>query len=338
MAEKKNGGFRTSIGGQALIEGILMRGPEKQAIVVRDQEGKLVEKVEELRLIKDKHPILGVPLIRGTVNFLAAMVNGVKALMYSADFYPDDEAAQPSKLDLWLEQHLSSKKLESAVVGLSVVLGVGMSILLFLVLPTLLTGAVLHFFPNFPLWGRNVMEGLLKILIFLLYLFLCSRLKDIHRVFQYHGAEHKCIHCFESGRELTPENCQEFYTLHPRCGTSFLVFVLVISLIVFSFLGWPNLALRIVSRLLLIPFIAGISYEVLKWAGKSDNWFIKIISIPGLYLQKLTTAPPDNEQLEVAIAAVKAVMDEDAPLYEGIAGKDGKFIKTAEEFYKEAGV
>ena len=191
MAEKKNGGFRTSIGGQALIEGILMRGPEKQAIVVRDQEGKLVEKVEELRLIKDKHPILGVPLIRGTVNFLAAMVNGVKALMYSADFYPDDEAAQPSKFDLWLEQHLSSKKLESAVVGLSVVLGVGMSILLFLVLPTLLTGAVLHFFPNFPLWGRNVMEGLLKILIFLLYLFLCSRLKDIHRVFQYHGAEHK---------------------------------------------------------------------------------------------------------------------------------------------------
>ena len=150
MAEKKNGGFRTSIGGQALIEGILMRGPEKQAIVVRDQEGKLVEKVEELRLIKDKHPILGVPLIRGTVNFLAAMVNGVKALMYSADFYPDDEAAQPSKFDLWLEQHLSSKKLESAVVGLSVVLGVGMSILLFLVLPTLLTGAVLHFFPNFP--------------------------------------------------------------------------------------------------------------------------------------------------------------------------------------------
>ena len=184
----------------------------------------------------------------------------------------------------------------------------------------------------------NLTEGLLRIAIFVIYVLLISKMKDIHRVFQYHGAEHKCILCFESGRELTPENCQEFYTLHPRCGTSFLVFVLVISLIVFSFLGWPNLALRIVSRLLLIPFIAGISYEVLKWAGKSDNWFIKIISIPGLYLQKLTTAPPDNEQLEVAIAAVKAVMDEDAPLYEGIAGKDGKFIKTAEEFYEEAGV
>ena len=168
MAEKRNGGFRTSIGGQALIEGILMRGPEKQAIVVRDQEGKLVEKVEELRLIKDKHPALGLPLIRGTVNFLAAMVNGVKALMYSADFYPDDENAQPSKFDLWLERHLSSKKLEGAIVGLSVVLGVGMSIFLFLVLPTLLTGAVLRFFPGFPLWGRNVMEGLLKIVIFLL--------------------------------------------------------------------------------------------------------------------------------------------------------------------------
>ena len=206
MAEKKNGGFRTSIGGQALIEGILMRGPEKQAIVVRDRDGKLVEKVEELRLIKDRYPILGLPLIRGTVNFLAAMVNGVKALMYSADFYPDDEAAQPSKFDLWLEKHLSSKKLESAIVGLSVVLGVGMSILLFLVLPTFLTGGVLHFFPNFPLWGRNVMEGLLKIVIFLLYLFLCSRLKDIHRVFQYHGAEHKTIFCYEAGLPLTVEN------------------------------------------------------------------------------------------------------------------------------------
>ena len=181
MAEKKQCAFRTSIGGQALIEGILMRGPEKQAVVVRNQEGELVEKVEELKLIKDKHPILGWPLIRGTVNFLSSMVNGVKALMYSADFYPDEEEAEPSKLELWLEKHLSSKKLESAVIGLAVVMGVGMSIFLFLVLPTFLTGGLLHFFPGFPLWGRNVIEGLLKIVIFLLYLFLCSRMKDIHR-------------------------------------------------------------------------------------------------------------------------------------------------------------
>ena len=179
MAEKKSCAFRTSIGGQALIEGILMRGPEKQAIVVRDQEGNLVEKVEELKLIKDRYPILGWPLVRGTVNFLDSMVKGVKALMYSADFYPDEEAAQPSKFELWLEEHLSSKKLESVIVALAVVMGVGLSVFLFMVLPTFLTGGLTHFFPRFPMWGRNLLEGILKIAIFLLYLVFCSRQKDI---------------------------------------------------------------------------------------------------------------------------------------------------------------
>ena len=191
--ENKSCAFRTSIGGQALIEGVMMRGPEKQAIVVRDQEGNLVEKVEDLKFIKDRYPILGLPLVRGTVNFLAAMVNGVKALMYSADFYPDEEAAQPSKFELWLEKHLSSKKLEQAIVALAVVLGVGLSVFLFMVLPTFITGGILHFFPGFPMWGRNLVEGILKIAIFLLYLIFCSKQKDIYRVFQYHGAEHKSI-------------------------------------------------------------------------------------------------------------------------------------------------
>ena len=312
MAEKKNGGFRTSIGGQALIEGILMRGPEKQAIVVRDQEGKLVEKVEELRLIKDKHPILGVPLIRGTVNFLAAMVNGVKALMYSADFYPDDEAAQPSKFDLWLEQHLSSKKLESAVVGLSVVLGVGMSILLFLVLPTLLTGAVLHFFPNFPLWGRNVMEGLLKILIFLLYLFLCSRLKDIHRVFQYHGAEHKTIFCYEAGLPLTVENVRIQPRHHPRCGTSFLFVVVIVSIIVsslvFPYINWQSIWVRVGVKLLLLVPVVGVTYEFNRLVGAHDNVVTRILSAPGMWLQNFTTHEPDDSMIEVAIEAMKLVI------------------------------
>ena len=171
----------------------MMRGPEKQAVVVRDQEGNLVEKTEPLKFIKDRYPILGWPLIRGTVNFLAAMVNGVKALLYSADFYPDEEVGEPSKFEQWLEKHLSSKKLESLIMGLAVVLGVGMSIFLFMVLPTFLTGGLLHFFPGFPLWGRNVLEGLLKISIFMLYLWGCSRMKDMRRVFQYHGAEHKTI-------------------------------------------------------------------------------------------------------------------------------------------------
>ena len=260
MAEEKNScGFRTSIGGQALIEGILMRGPEKQAIVVRDQDGNLVEKVEALKMIKDRYPILGVPLIRGTVNFLAAMVSGVKALMYSADFYPDEEVSQPSKFEEWLEKHLSSEKLEKAIVAFAVLLGVGMSIFLFLVLPTLLTGGILHFFPGFPLWGRNVVEGLLKIVIFMAYLILCSKQKDIYRVFQYHGAEHKTIFCYENEEELTVENVRKYTRFHPRCGTSFLLIVLVVSVLVFSFVTWNSLVIRVLLKLVLLPVTVGIS-------------------------------------------------------------------------------
>ena len=265
MAEHSSGAFRTSIGGQALIEGILMRGPEKQAIVVRDKDGQLVEKVEELKLIKDRYPILGIPLIRGTVNFLAAMVSGVKALMYSADFYPEEEESQPSKFEQWLEKHLSSEKLEKAVVGLAVLLGVGMSIFLFLVLPTLLTGGILHFFPGFPLWGRNVVEGLLKIAIFLAYLILCSKQKDIYRVFQYHGAEHKTIFCYEAGLPLTVENVRIQPRHHPRCGTSFLFVVIFVSILVSAvvFGIWPatNVWLRTLVHFLLLPVVVGITYE-----------------------------------------------------------------------------
>ena len=315
MAEQKSCAFRTSIGGQALIEGILMRGPEKQAIVVRDQEGQLVEKVEELRLIKDRYPILGLPLIRGTVNFLAAMVNGVKALMYSADFYPDDGAAQPSKFDLWLEKHLSSKKLESVIVGLAVVLGVGMSILLFLVLPTFLTGGVLHFFPDFPLWGRNVMEGLLKIAIFLLYLFLCSRLKDIQRVFQYHGAEHKTIFCYEQGLPLTVENVRKQSKHHPRCGTSFLFVVIVVSIllssVLFAFVHVTNTFARMGLHLLLLPIIVSITYELNRLVGKYDNALTRILTAPGLWLQNWTTFEPDDSMIEVGIRAFTLVLPEE---------------------------
>ena len=262
--EKKSCAFRTSIGGQALIEGILMRGPEKQAIVVRDQEGKLVEKVEELKFIRDRYPILGVPLIRGTVNFLDSMVNGVKALMYSADFYPDGEEAQPSKFEQWLETHLSSKKLESAIVTLAVVMGVGLSVFLFMVLPTFLTGGILHFFPGFPLWGRNVVEGLLKIAIFLIYLIFCSKQKDIYRVFQYHGAEHKTIFCYEAGLPLTVENVRVQPRHHPRCGTSFLFVVIFVSILFSSvvFGIWPitNVWLRTLVHLVLLPLVVGVTY------------------------------------------------------------------------------
>ena len=309
--------FRTSIGGQALIEGILMRGPEKEAIVVRDQEGKLVEKVEPLKFVRDRYPILGVPLIRGTVNFLDSMVHGVKALMYSADFYPDEEAAQPSKFEQWLEKHLSSKKLESAIVTLAVVLGVGLSVFLFMVLPTFLTGGLLHFFPDFPLWGRNLLEGLLKIVIFLLYLIFCSRQKDIYRVFQYHGAEHKTIFCYEAGLPLTVENVRIQPRHHPRCGTSFLFVVIFVS-ILFSgvvFGIWPitNVWLRTAVHLLLLPLVVGVTYEFNRWVGRhvQDNGLAKILTAPGLWMQNFTTNEPDDSMIECAIRSLELVLPEE---------------------------
>ena len=312
--ENKSCAFRTSIGGQALIEGIMMRGPEKQAIVVRDQEGNLVEKVEDLKFVKDRYPALGWPLIRGTVNFLASMVNGVKALMYSADFYPEEEPTQPSKFELWLEKHLSSKKMESAVITLAVVLGVGMSIFLFMVLPTFLTGGILHFFPDFPMWGRNLLEGILKIAIFMLYLIFCSKQKDIYRVFQYHGAEHKTIFCYEAGLPLTVENVRIQTRHHPRCGTSFLFVVIFVSILLSSvvFGIWPisNALLRTLVHLLMLPLVVGITYEFNRWVGRhvQESRLAQILTAPGLWMQNFTTNEPDDSMIEVAIRSIELVL------------------------------
>ena len=314
--ENKSCAFRTSIGGQALIEGILMRGPEKQAIVVRDQEGNLVEKVESLRFIKDRYPVLGLPLVRGTVNFLDSMVGGVKALMYSADFYPEEEAAKPSKFELWLEKHLSSKKLESAVVALAVALGVGMSVFLFMILPTLLTGAVLHFLPGFPLWGRNLVEGLLKVVIFMAYLILCSRQKDIYRVFQYHGAEHKTIFCYEAGLPLTVENVCAQPKHHPRCGTSFLFVVIVVSILlsslVFSFIHVENTFARMGMHLLMLPLIVAITYEINRYVGGHEGAVCRLVRAPGMAIQRWTTFEPDDTMIEVGIKAFTEVLPQEA--------------------------
>ena len=299
--------FRTSIGGQALIEGILMRGPEKQAIVVRSKEG-LVEKVEELKLIRDRYPILGLPVLRGAVTFVDSMVRGVKALMYSADFFPEEEG-EPSKLDLWLEKKLGSEKLQKLVVALAVVLSLGLTIGLFMILPTFLAGLLGRFIPNVVI--HNLVESVIKLLIFFGYLLLCSKQKDIQRVFQYHGAEHKTIACFESGKELTVENVRPCTRLHKRCGTSFLLFVMLISMIVFFFVRTDVFWLRLITRICLVPFIAGISYEVIRWAGNSESSFVKIVSAPGLCLQKLTTAEPDASQIECAIAAMKGVLEDE---------------------------
>ena len=303
--------FRTSIGGQALIEGILMRGPEKQAIVVRSKEG-LVEKVEELKLIRDRYPILGLPVLRGAVTFVDSMVRGVKALMYSADFFPEEES-KPSKLDLWLEKKLGSEKLQKLVVALAVVLSLGLTIGLFMILPTFLAGLLGRFIPNVVV--HNLVESVIKLLIFFGYLLLCSKQKDIQRVFQYHGAEHKTIFCYEAGLPLTVENVRVQPRHHPRCGTSFLFVVIVVSIlcssIVFSYVNWQNLWVRVAMHLLLLIPVVGVTYEFNRFVGRHDNAVTRVLSAPGMWLQNFTTNEPDDSMLEVAIEALKLVLPEE---------------------------
>ena len=307
---EKNNQFRTSIGGQALIEGILMRGPEKQAIVVRSPEG-LVTRVEELTLVKDKYPILGWPIIRGTVTFLDSMVRGVKALMFSADYYHDDENTQPSKLDQWLEAHIPVEKLQSVLVWVSVLLSLGLTLLLFMLLPTFIAG--LFHAPHAAV--HNLIEGAVKIVIFLGYLILCSRQKDVRRVFCYHGAEHKTIFCYEAGLPLTVENARIQPKHHPRCGTSFLFVVIVVSIlcssIVFSYVNWQNLWVRVGMHLLLLIPVVGVTYEFNRFVGRHDNAVTRILSAPGMWLQNFTTNEPDDSMLEVAIEALKLVLPEE---------------------------
>lgn len=301
--------FRTTIGGQALIEGILMRGPEKQAIVVRKPDGDLVTKVEELHLIKERHPILGVPLIRGTVNFLDSMVKGVQALMFSAEFYPEDEeeaAAEPSKFEVWLEKKLGSEQFMKVLIALAVVLGIGFSVCLFILLPAFLGGLLQKVISSYLVC--NLLEGVLRIVIFLLYLILCSKQKDMKRVFAYHGAEHKTIFCYERGLELTVDHVRDMPRHHPRCGTSFLFVVLVLSILLFSVVQVESVLLQMLLKLLLLPVLVSITYEINRFVGRHDTALTRIITAPGLWLQNFTTNEPDDSMIEVGIAALQAVL------------------------------
>ncbi len=306
---KDNVKFRTSIGGQALMEGILMRGPDKQAIVVRKPDGELETKVEPVKAIRQKVPILGWPFIRGTVNFIETMVNGVKALTYSASFLPEEETEDPSKLDLWLEKHLGGEKGEKAVIGVSVFLGILLAVGLFFLLPTVLAGLFAKFVKSRIL--RNLIEGVIRIVIFLIYIILASKMKEIKRVWMYHGAEHKTIFCYEKGLPLTPENAMAQSRFHPRCGTSFLFLVMIVSILVTSVVSWTNVWIRLLLRIALLPVIVGISYELIKYAGRHDNVVTAVLSAPGKALQRVTTAEPDESMLEVAIAALKEVIPEE---------------------------
>ena len=311
MAKKeKSKEFRTSIGGQALIEGVMMRGPKRLAIVVNTKDG-FVTKVDDLKLLKDKYPVVGFLFIRGVVNFINSMVLGVRSLMFSAECIPEEEMeGEPSKFDEWIEKKLGSEKAEKAIITFSVALGVVLSIGLFIILPTLLAGLLSELVEHRVL--RNLIEGLMRISIFLGYMWLATRMNTIKRVWAYHGAEHKTIFCYEKGLPLTVENVKAQSRLHPRCGTSFLFIVMLTSILVFSFTGWSNVWVRIGFRLALLPVVVAISFEVIKLAGRYDNIFTRVISAPGKALQKLTTREPDDDMIKTAVEALKLVIPDDA--------------------------
>lgn len=302
--------FRTSIGGQALIEGILMRGPEKQSIAVRRPDGGIELKTEELTLIKEKYPVLGLPLIRGTVIFLDSMVKGVKALMWSAEFFPETEETEPSKFEQWLEAKLGTEKFNQFIIYFAVALGIAFSVGLFILLPAFIFGLLQKVISSF--FVRNLIEGIVRIAIFFVYIILCSRQEDIHRVFCYHGAEHKTIFCYERGLPLTVENVRKMPRHHPRCGTSFLFVVMVIAILVFSVVRVENVLAQMLLKLLLLPVVVGITYEINRYLGRHDHLLSRICAAPGLWMQNFTTNEPDDSMMECAIAAMQEVIPQQA--------------------------
>ena len=320
---QNNEKFKTMIGGQALIEGIMMRGPKADAIAIRGKDGLQVETTP--RKIRPKDSFLTWPLIRGAVNFFDAQVTGVKALMRSADLSPDETQSEPSRLDKWLESKLGDKKFQSFLVGSAVALGLCMSILIFFLVPNLISSL-------FDKWVqsnliRNLIEGAVRIVIFVLYMLGISKMEDMKRVFAYHGAEHKTIRCYEAQLPLTVENVQAQTRKHPRCGTSFLFVVLLLSILVFSVASSlllsvvPGLeAMRgtigftlimLVFKLLLLPAVVSVSYEINRLVGRYDNAFTRFMTAPGMWFQNFTTNEPDDDMIEVAIAALEAVLPEE---------------------------
>lgn len=301
---------KTSIGGQALIEGVMMRGVGKAAMAVRMPDGTIDVEIQKTKLAKDKSFVFRVPFVRGMFNFIDNMIFGYKYLMKSAEKSGLDMEESESKFDKWLEKHFGDK-LMKVVSGISMVLGVVLAVGLFILAPM---GIVWLLEKAVPLGGfKTLIEGLIKIAVFVAYLALVSQTKDIKRVFEYHGAEHKSIACYEAGEELTVENVKKHKRFHPRCGTSFLLIVLIVSILVYSVIqfSWGNLLLRAGLKILLLPVIVGISYEIIKLAGRYDNFFTRILSAPGLWIQRFTTREPDDSQIEVAIASLKPVLPDE---------------------------
>ena len=314
--------FKTMIGGQALIEGIMMRGPEKDAVVVRGKDGLSVNVTP--RHVRPKGSVLNWPFIRGVVGFFDAQVTGVKALMHSADLSPEESQEEPSKLDQWLEKKLGNEKFQKVVVGCAVAMGLGLSIVLFFLLPMIISGFLDRWIQS--TLTLNLVEGLVRMAIFMGYMLLVSRMKEMKRVFAYHGAEHKTIRCYEAGLPLTVENVRRQTRLHPRCGTSFLLVVMILSILVFSVASSLLLAvipsleairgtflfrlIMIGCKLLVLPLVVAIAYEINRLVGRYDNWCTRMMTAPGMWFQNFTTNEPDDSMMEVGIAALEAVIPE----------------------------
>ena len=298
--------FRTSVGGQALMEGIMMRGPEKICCAVRKPDGTIDLTYDTVTTRWYNK----VPLLRGVCNMAENLYKGYKYLMHAADIAMEgtEDTEPESKLDKWLDEH-TGPAFQNVLMGCAAFAGVVLALFLFTFLPTFLTGQLIRFVP-LGRWGRVILEGALKMAIFLLYMYLCTRMKDLHRVFEYHGAEHKTIACYEAGLPLTVENIRKQSRFHPRCGTSFMILVIIISIFLYAVLPWTSTGLRVVYKLCMFPLLVGVSYEILKWAGRSDSALSHIVSQPGLWMQRLTTFEPDDSMIEVAIAAVTPVLPE----------------------------
>lgn len=300
----------TSIGGQALIEGIMMRGPKKTSVAVRTEDGSIY--VEDLKVtsLSEKYKIFKLPFFRGIAGFIDSLMIGQKALAISAEkSVSEEEDEEPSKFSKFIEEHFGDKFL-NVIVGIASVLGVGIGILLFLFFPTWIFNVTLGQIPALgeTSFYRSIFEGVLRIVIFFLYILLCSQLKDIKRVFKYHGAEHKTIFCYEYGDELTVENVKKYKRFHPRCGTSFIVIMVLLGIFIGFFIPFKQAGIRLAIKLLCVPVLVAVGYELIRICGKYDNKLTRVISLPGVWMQRITTKEPDDDMIEVAIRAIKEVI------------------------------
>lgn len=303
-----------TVGGEAVLEGVMMKSGDRYAVSVRKEDGSIQTVRDSCVSIRKRVKILNIPVVRGVVNMVETMKLSYKALSISAEAMGIDEAEEESRFEKWLREKMG-KNIMDIVMGISMVLGVALGVGLFFFLPIWITKGIDAAAGGSLGWLKNVIEGLIKIAIFVGYLWAVSMMKDIRRTFEYHGAEHKSIFCYESGEELTPENVAKFKRFHPRCGTSFLFVMLILSIFINSlpFVTWDNMLLRMLTKLLLLPLIVGIGYELLMFTGKHDNTFTRIIAAPGMWMQRLTTREPDLEQIAVAIRSIKAVLPEEFP-------------------------